>query len=472
MPDELKPRVAIAGASGFVGRALIRQLRTTCDVIALARATRPNEEFVQWRACDLFNLRDAEDALQGADSAVYLVHSMLPSARLTQASFQDLDLLCADNFARAAVKNGVRHIVYLGGLLPAEGGQLSRHLESRFEVERTLAAYGVPVTTLRAGLIIGAGGSSFDMMARLVGRLPFMIGPRWTRSLSQAIALADAVSLVNYALENPELAGQAYDIAGPDVVSYADMLRMTGLAQGKRTRVITLPVSTAKLSLLWVSFITGAPQALVRPLVESLRHDMIAGDGLVLQRQASIEAMPLQLALDRAVQDEKSLARRPRRRLFDRLFRVGSRDGTQHRVFSVQRLPVPEGKDANWIADEYLRWLPLCIGPLLRVTVDDRRRCCFFIWPVRAPLLVLDFAPDRSSADRQLFYVTGGVLAKPASGRRARLEFRSVLGGTATLAAVQDFVPRLPWLIYKYTQALVHLFVMQAFARHLRDEHR
>jgi len=175
-----RTRVAIAGASGFVGRALLSALSPSHDVIALGRRASAEKTTpgLEWRACDLFNLRDAERALAGADVAIYLVHSMMPSAQLTQGRFDDLDLICADNFARAAEANGVRHIIYLGGLLPSSGSSLSRHLESRFEVERTLASRGVPVTTLRAGLIIGAGGSSFDMMARLVGRLPFMLGPQ------------------------------------------------------------------------------------------------------------------------------------------------------------------------------------------------------------------------------------------------------------------------------------------------------
>ena len=302
-------RVAIAGGSGFVGRALASKLTASHEVIALARRAdgQPASPGVEWRACDLFNLDEAEGALAGADVAVYLVHSMMPSARLTQGRFDDLDLICADNFARAAASNGVRHIVYLGGLLPEASAARSRHLESRFEVEQTLGAHGVPLTTLRAGLIIGAGGSSFDMMARLVGRLPFMLGPRWTQSLSQPIALEDAVTLLEFAIARPDLAGRAYDIAGPDVVSYADMLRMTGAAQGKRTRVITLPIQTVKLSLLWVSLITGAPQALVRPLVESLRHDLVASDGLVLQKAAGLLPRSLRDALERAVREQAVL---------------------------------------------------------------------------------------------------------------------------------------------------------------------
>lgn len=460
-------RIAVAGASGFVGHALLGALAPAHAVIALSRSIgrQPPTPGVEWRACDLFDLQDAERALAGAAVAVYLVHSMMPPARLTQARFDDLDLICADNFARAAAACGVRHIVYLGGLLPATGEPLSRHLESRLEVERALGSHGVPVTTLRAGLIIGAGGSSFEMMSRLVGRLPFMLGPLWTRSRTQPIELSDVITLLLHAIAQPELAGRAYDITGPDVVSYADLLRMTGAAQGKRTRVITLPIRTVKLSLLWVSAITGASQALVRPLVESLRHDMVASDGLVLQATVGLKARPLQAALARAVAEQAAL---DRARSSTRRPRGGPRD---NRVCSVQRLRTAPGRDASWVADEYVRWLPRFLAPLLRVSVQDEGRVCrFFLWPLPAPLLELTVADDRTAPDLRLFYVSGGLLARTTAGARARLEFRRVLDDGLVLAAVLDFVPRLPWLLYKGSQALVHLFIMRAFGRHLARE--
>lgn len=466
-----RTRVVIAGASGFVGRALVAELAVEHDVIALARHVEGQSEAtrVEWRSCDLFNLRDAQRALAGADVAVYLVHSMMPSAHLTQGSFEDLDLICADNFARAAADSGIGHIVYLGGLLPTSRDNLSRHLESRFEVERTLASRGTPVTTLRAGLVIGAGGSSFDMMAKLVGRLPIMLGPQWTRSLTQPIALEDAVTLLAFAVDRPDLAGRAYDIGGPDVVSYADMLRMTGAAQGKRTRVVTLPIRTVKLSLLWVSVITGASQALVRPLVESLSHDMIATDGLVLQRAANLSARSLREALEGAVERERSTASASAALAAARTSHPPRRRPSppERRVCSVQRLRVPPGKSAPEVAADYVAWLPRFLRPLLRVSVDEGGVCRFFLWPARSPLLELTPAPERSSPDRQLFFVTGGMLAGRSGVARPRLEFRAVLDGAYVVAAVHDFVPRLPWFVYKYTQALVHLTVMRAFARHL-----
>ena len=469
-----RTRIAIAGANGFVGRELVLALVRSYDVIALGRQSGKEsapDGGVVFRRCDLFNLREAEDGLEGAQIAIYLVHSMMPSAHLTQGDFEDLDLICADNFARAAAKNGVKHIVYLGGLLPTSKDDLSRHLRSRFEVEQALGSRGVPVTTLRAGLIIGAGGSSFEMMSRLVGRLPFMIGPLWTQSLSQPIALKDVVSLLLFAVERPDLAGKAYDIGGPDVLSYADMLRKAGEAQGKRTRVLTVPVRTVRLSLLWVSVITGASQALVRPLVESLSHDMIATDGLLFQREAKLAPQSLAAALAEAVETER--ARHLEKGKPAKAAAATGKSARDKYVCSVQRLHVPPSGSATTVAEEYVAWLPRFFPPFLRVTVDTTRTCRFYLWPLSKPLLELTFATDRSFSDRQLFYVTGGVLARlPEQTEdglrvRPRLEFRTVLDATRALAAIHDFVPRLPWFVYKYTQALVHLIVMRAFARHL-----
>ncbi|HET6346301.1 MAG TPA: NAD(P)H-binding protein, partial [Myxococcota bacterium] len=150
-------RVAIAGATGFIGRALRGALEDAAhEIIALSRSAsdRPGGARTVWRSVNLFNLLHTERALAGAEVAFYLVHAMHPSARLTQGRFDDLDLICADNFARAARAVGVRHIIYLGGIIPQGTEALSDHLRSRLEVEQTLAAHGVPVTALRAALVV------------------------------------------------------------------------------------------------------------------------------------------------------------------------------------------------------------------------------------------------------------------------------------------------------------------------------
>ncbi len=444
-------RVVIAGATGFVGRAVAERLAERFEVIGLGRRVVHDEvpsgerAGLFWRRCDLFSLRSIEEALAGARIALYLVHSMMPNARLTQGRFEDLDLLLADNFARAAARAGVERIVYLGGLVPGtDPAALSPHLASRIEVEKALGAHGVPVTALRAGLVVGAGGSSLGIMVRLVRRLPLMICPAWTRSRTQPIALDDAVEAIVHCCEDPATVGRVCEIGGPDVLSYRQMMATTARVLGKRRMMVPVPLVTPALSELWVSTVTGYSRALVAPLVESLRHPMVVQDRW-LQQRMDRPGKSFEEALAEAVRTE-GLAREPT-------------------VRSVQRVILPKGRDALWAAREYLEWLPVAMRPLIRVHQEGRTAHMYWRGIPR-PLLTLEFDDARSSSDRALFLVTGGLLAGPSTGI-PRLEFRTTPDGEHILAAIQDFRPRLPWWIYLTSQARVHLWVMWRFGRHL-----
>jgi uncharacterized protein YbjT (DUF2867 family) len=451
-----KPRLVIAGASGFVGQALAPVLAERFHVVGLSRTPRePGGGFAAYRACDLFSLKQAEDALEGAEYAVYLVHNMMPSARLTQGDFADLDIVCADNFARAAASAGVRQIIFLGGLSPADK-HLSKHLNSRREVERTLGAYVVPVTTLRAGLILGGRGSSFQVMARLVRRLPLMVCPRWTNTRTQPIALRDVVASIAGVVGREDCYDRAFDIGAPDVVTYKQMMAMTAAALGKRRIFIPSRVLSPGLSRLWVSLITGAPKALVAPLVESLRHEMTAADDALAQR-LGLEMTPTEEAIRQAVAESDGTA--------PHAFRGGASLNAPSLVRSVQRMTLPGGWSAKRAATEYLFWLPRMLSGLLRVDLASTDRFRFVLAPLRVTLLELRRAPERSRPDRQLFYVTGGVLCGTES--RPRFELRQVLGGPTLLTVVHDYDPRLPWLIYLPTQAVFHRWLMHRFAAHL-----
>jgi uncharacterized protein YbjT (DUF2867 family) len=469
------PSVAIAGASGFVGRALAHALAPNHHVIGLGRSSTPPPEAADdavWRRCDLFSLLDAERALADTDVAVYLVHSMLPTSHLAEGNFGDLDLICADNFARAARRQNVKRIVYLGGLVPGKDAGLSPHLRSRLEVERALAAHGVPLVALRASLVIGAGGSSFEMMVRLVERLPAMICPSWTRTPIQPIALPDVVALLARAIDDPHLPPGSYDVGGPEVVTLRELMRMTAKILGVRRPMVSVPLFSPGLSRLWVTTFTGAPRALVAPLVKSLRTPMVARDRR-LQELAGVPGVPIETALERALAGRV----RPRRGQGPRRSRRALRELTTPAgdVRSVQRLPLPSGHDARWIADEYLRWLPSHLRYLLRVDITRARGegrpapilCRFRVRLLRRPLIELRFSPERSTLDRPLFYVTGGLLAR-RSPSHGRLEFRQIPDERAVLAALHDFTPRLPFALYAATQGLVHRWVMASFSRHLR----
>ncbi|MFT3698170.1 MAG: NAD-dependent epimerase/dehydratase family protein [Kofleriaceae bacterium] len=445
-------RVVIAGATGFVGHAVAQRLAERFDIIGLTRGrTEAKGAWTELRTCDLFNLKDVERAFEGARYVAYLVHSMLPSARLVQGAFQDLDLICADNVGRAAKKAGVEQIVYLGGIIP-DDDDLSPHLRSRREVERALGAHGVPVTTLRAGIVIGPHGSSFEILTRLVKRLPAMILPSWTERRCQPIDLGTVAALIDHVTGQRFAFNQTYDIGGPDILKYREMLELVGKELGLHRPAIRVPFVSPRISRLWVSSITGAPKALVKPLVESLRHDMVCHDRR-LQVAADQPGLPFADAVHAslAVDDQQkpqAYAPAPRAKVSG--------------VRSVQRISLPPDRDAEWAAHEYMEWLPHGAWPIHVVSDHHTTRFDLF----GRCLLELEFAQDRSGSDRQLFYITGGRLAN-VDGNRGRLEFRVAPNGKQLLTAIHDFSPKLPWTLYRYTQALVHRFVMWRFGKHL-----
>lgn len=466
MAQKERPVVAIAGASGFVGAALREALCQNYHLVGLTRsptrASLSDDSGVEWRHCDLFSRSEVGAALTGADYAIYLVHSMFPSARLTQASFVDLDLLLADNFARAAEANGVKQILYVGGIQPA-GEDTSRHLRSRLEVESTLAGRSVPVTALRAGIILGPGGSSMRMMVNLVRRLPAMILPRWTRSESAPIAIDDVVRATRRCLGHEDTFGQSFEIGGPERMSYAQMMVRTAHLLGRRIPMMGVPVFSPTLSRRWVAAITSSPDALVGPLIESLRHSVVPSDNW-LQDWLQQEAVGFDEALRNSIDGEGRPLENPRQ-----VLREGD-DAKLRRartVRSVQRLPLPPNKRADWVAREYMRWLPRFTWPFLAVSVSPASKVRFAVRGLGWVLLELTRDTEASTEDRDLFLITGGLLARTGDAYRGRFEFREVLGGEAIIAAIHDFRPTLPWFVYNLSQALVHLFVMRSFGRHL-----
>ena len=459
--------VVIAGATGFIGKALAEELAGEYRVIGLTRRQPPeNSQGIEWRHCDLFSLFECEQAMAGANVAFYLVHSMLPSARLTQGSFQDMDLISADNFARAAAQVGMGQIIYLGGLIPA-GTDLSRHIQSRREVEQTLGAHGVPVTTLRAGIVIGLRGSSYGMFRSVLERAPLIFCPRWSDSLIQPVALADVIQLLRYCLEHPENGNRSHDIGCADILSYRELLHRSASQLGLRRIFIRLPWPLLGLSKFYLTLSSGFPRQLVAPLVESLTHSMVARD-LSFQQQTGIPGKSLEQALRASMAEEAKgknfLA------IHTSLTRLKHRipAAEKNTVRSLQRILLPPGKTARWLALEFIDWLPRFFHILLRAYIDNAGNLTIGSRFIKISLLELRFARERSAAsDRQLFYISGGILAKKIDlpSRRPRLEFREVLNGDAALVAIHDYRPTIPWPLYNLTQARAHLWVMKNFAR-------
>jgi uncharacterized protein YbjT (DUF2867 family)/membrane protease YdiL (CAAX protease family) len=264
--------VLVAGASGFVGRRLVPALRDAdYDVRAMTR--RPESYHGQATPVhgDVHDPSTLVSALEGVDAAYYLVHS------LDSADFERLDREAARAFGRAAAEAGVKRIVYLGGL-GADEDLLSAHLRSRREVERLLGEAGVPVTVLRAGIVLGHEGLSWEMTRQLVERLPMMITPRWVSTRTQPIAITDVVRYLVKVLEVPETAGETYDIGGPDVLRYSDMLRRVAQLQGRSIVVLPVPVLTPQLSSHWLRLVTDVETAAGRSLVDSMVNEVVVRD--------------------------------------------------------------------------------------------------------------------------------------------------------------------------------------------------
>ena len=216
----------LAGATGFIGRWIIEVFQNDFQIIALSRKkvkNNPNQNIL-WKEVDLYSMSSTELALEGADIAIYLVHSMLPSTRLNQGKFEDTDLLLADNFSRAAQKNNLKQIIYIGGILPKDKHKISNHLLSRYEVEKTLGSRDTPLTAIRAGIIIGPGGSSFKIVKNLVKNLPVMACPQWTKSKNQPIDVFDILSLLKQCMGNPKTYSKNIEIGGDQVMSYICLL--------------------------------------------------------------------------------------------------------------------------------------------------------------------------------------------------------------------------------------------------------
>lgn len=458
--------IVIAGARGFVGRALVRALSDDYHVIGLSRSASPpadSPEGVEWRSADLYRLHELERALEGADRAIYLVHSMQPSARLVQGSFADLDLLLADNFARAAARAGVSQIVYIGGLLP-DDAEASPHLRSRAEVAEALGSRGVPVTTLRAGIIVGPGGPSLWILLNLVRKLPVMVLPSWTETLSQPIALADVVRAVRLSLREPERFEGAFDIGGPAVLSYREMMEVVARVLGRRLWVLPVSLFSPRLSTLWVQFFGEAPATLVAPLVRSLEHDLVAAPN-ALQEAIAEDAIPFEEAVAGSLTAGRAPVEPSSSIRLDAPSRAALR--ASRRVRSVQRLSLPKGGTAQWAASEYVHFLPRLWGPIIRVQVAENGDAMLGILGIPKPMIVLRPARSRRTPDRVVLDVADGLLLRKGHEDEARFELREVLGGRALIVAIHDYPPALPWRLYQSTQAWAHLAVMHGFARHL-----
>ncbi len=457
-PTQKKITIAIAGAGGYIGRWFIHRFKDKYDLIGLSRnQVKSNPEpQVEWRQVELYSISSTIDALKGVDVAIYLVHSMNASTRLNQGSFEDTDLLLADNFSRAASINNVKQIIYLGGLLPDEPEEkLSRHLRSRLEVEKTLGSRKSKLTALRASIIVGPGGSSFDMIKNLVNRLPVMMCPKWTESLTQPISLRDTLDIMDTCVANPNVYSQAIDIGSHEVMSYRKMLERTAEVMGKKRIVFSIPVFSLGLSKFWVGLFGDSPPQLVSPLVESLKHTLTVSPELAF-KEKEIDYLSYEESVNEALHSKEKL----------KLPKYYKTKGVKNTVRSIQRMENVHGNSATWVANRYNIWLPSFFKFLINGKNNGNGAICFYLLNGNNPMLEMTLIPDRSDEDRQLFYITGGWLVQRFD--YGWLEFRGVLDNRYMISAIHEFVPRLPWFIYLNTQAKIHLWVMNRFNAYLK----
>ncbi|MFO7690230.1 MAG: SDR family oxidoreductase, partial [Cryobacterium sp.] len=271
--------VLVTGATGYIGGRLVPKLLEAGATVRVLVRTPLKLRDVPWAdqvdivQGDLGDRASLDEALKGIDVFYYLVHSMGATG-----DFEQIEHESAENAAAAAAAAGVSRIVYLGGLHPATG-ELSEHLRSRAEVGRILLASGVPTVALQAGVVIGSGSTSFEMIRHLTDVLPYMPAPKWVRNKIQPIAVRDVLYYLQAAAELPPEVNRTFDIGGPDVLRYGQMMNGYALEAGLKQRAIaSLPVLTPWLASQWVNLVTPIPRSLAIPIIASLQYDCVVTD--------------------------------------------------------------------------------------------------------------------------------------------------------------------------------------------------
>lgn len=264
--------VLVAGGTGFVGRRLVSALAEAGHRV---RVMTRHPETYDGEGIAVHGDVGVPDTLagplEGCSRAYYLVHS------LDRADFEDQDARAAEAFAAASKRAGIEQIVYLGGL-GSDNDDLSPHLRSRRDVEHILAATGVPVTVLRAGIVIGHGGISWEITRQLVEHLPAMVTPRWVSTRTQPIAVSDVVRYLVGVLDHPAALGRTFEIGGPDVLRYSDMLKVVAGIEGRLLPIVPVPLLTPRLSSLWLSLVTDVDTRAGRTLIDSMRNTVVVTD--------------------------------------------------------------------------------------------------------------------------------------------------------------------------------------------------
>ncbi len=304
-------RVAVFGATGFVGSRLVPELIKkdvrirlfVRDKAKVSSTTEGNREVEIFQG-DLLSGEGLKEALHGVHSAYYLVHSMGGTSLFRNLEYAEKDKNAARNFISAATAEDVKRVIYLGGLGEAQDN-LSEHLKSRAEVAKILSSGSPSATILRAAIIIGAGGASFEMLRYLVERLPVMGCPQWIETRIQPIALRDVLAYLCGCLFSPETSGSSFDIGGPEILTYREMMHAYAEARGLARRIIfRVPFLTPLLSAYWVDLVTPVPSGIAHPLIEGLKNEVVCQDNRI-DAYVPIVKTPFREAVRIAFSEEK-----------------------------------------------------------------------------------------------------------------------------------------------------------------------
>lgn len=474
--------VLVTGASGYIGGRLVgRLLEQGSAVRCLARTPaklgdrpwtgHPDVEILKGDAGDAECLHRA---LRGVKTAYYLIHSMLAAG----ADYGTEDRRIAQTFAEVAAAEGVEQIIYLGGL--GETGEgLSEHLGSRREVEALLASTGVPVTVLRAAMILGSGSASFEILRYLTERLPVMVTPRWVGTRCQPIAVRNVLQYLVAAKDTPAVRGQTLDIGGPDVLTYEQLMQLMAEVRGlPRRRIIRVPLLTPRLSARWIHLVTPVSARIARPLAEGLRNEVVCRDDraqalMPIELLTARQAMELAVANLEASRVETSWSNAgpipgdpdwSGGKVYTDAWRVGIASSTDEVWRAVLRI----GGGNGWYAADWLwrlrGWMDQLVGgPGLRRGRRDRESIRYGealdFWRVAG------LEPGRWLALRAEMKLPG----------EAQLEFRLIPDPddpeAVELVQTARFIPRgLMGLAYWYAVLPFHAYVFRGMLKGIRKE--
>ena len=378
--------ILVTGSSGFIGKKLLKKLTDSgFTVTAMSRSKYPDTENVKRVQADAFDVNSLITATEGIETAYYLLHSMEGSKK-DWAEFANREKQQAQNFLKAATDSGVKRIIYLGGLVN-EGLELSKHMKSRHDVGKILASGTIPVTEIRASVIVGAEGGSYAMLRYLVERLPLMVCPKWVKSQTQPIAVDNVVEYLIGSMKNSETTGKILEIGGPDVMTYEQLMRLYSSILNRNLNVIQIPFLTPRLSSYWIDLVTPVKASLARPLVDSLVHDSVVKD------DSAQKLIPVQLAhMTQAIQIAREEAK------------------------TFNSISKSEGEKTSYKMNQKVLLITLCAMAFIGTTyywLDDRNDVWQIPWLIgsviwyAAILFAISFVKQKA----RLGYLIGGILA-------------------------------------------------------------